>query len=231
MGKIKSMIIIALFLLIAPVSIVSGESGVDYDAYKEKWDLLYEDKNDWVCVDHAVNYARNNPGWGVVILSPSPVFRYQPHMANYKIDGNMLLIHEPQVNLTYELEIVNGSMTVPFYEDYPEDFSSQWARPTYFHFIPNETDVVRTYYSLQDNRDEFFDYENMSSYEPVNLTSELDDNAYTMLIQDNTSSKIDNTTTLNNTTTVAYNNESIDETESYTAKIIRFAKLIIVMFS
>ena len=222
------MIIIALFLLIIPISIVSGENSVDYDAYKEKWDLLYEDKNDWVCVDYAVNYARNNPGWNVVILSPSPAFRYQPHMANYKIDGNMLLIHEPQVNLTYKLEIVNGSITVPFYEDYPEDFSSQWARPTYFHFIPNETDVVRTYYSLQDNRDEFFDYENMGSYEPVNLTSNIND---TGIMMDSASSTMTNKNALNNTTNVAHNIENVDETGSYTAKIIRFGKLIIGMFS
>ncbi|WP_319507608.1 hypothetical protein [uncultured Methanolobus sp.] len=228
MGKIKSMIIIALFLLIAPVSIVSGESGVDYDAYKEKWDLLYEDKNDWVCVDHSVNYARNNPGWSVVILSPSPAFRFQPHMANYKIDGNMLLIHEPQVNLTYELEIVNGSMTVPFYENYPEDFSSQWARPTYFHFIPNETDVVRTYYSLQDNRDEFFDYENMSSNDTINITSEIND---TDIMVNNVSSTIANTSTFNDTTNFSNDIENIDEKESYTARFIRFARSIIGIFS
>ncbi len=222
------MIIIALFLLIAPVSIVSGESGVDYDAYKEKWDLLYEDKNDWVCVDHSVNYARNNPGWSVVILSPSPAFRFQPHMANYKIDGNMLLIHEPQVNLTYELEIVNGSMTVPFYENYPEDFSSQWARPTYFHFIPNETDVVRTYYSLQDNRDEFFDYENMSSNDTINITSEIND---TDIMVNNVSSTIANTSTFNDTTNFSNDIENIDEKESYTARFIRFARSIIGIFS
>ncbi len=161
-NAIKRILILLLFLLIAPINSVYAEDNVDYDAYKDKWDLLYEDKSDWLCFDHSIDYARNHPGWGMVILSPSPAFRFQPHMANYKIKGNMLYIHEPQANTTYDLKIVNGSMTVPFYEDFPDDFSSQWARPTYFHFIPNESGVLRTYYVLQDNREEFFDYENIS---------------------------------------------------------------------
>ncbi|WP_288070674.1 hypothetical protein [Methanolobus sp.] len=170
-NAIKKIPVLLLFLLLSTINFACADNDVDYDAYKEKWDLLYENKSDWLCFDYSVDYARNHPGWGMVIMSPSPAFRFQPHMANYMIEGNTLYIHEPQANRTYELEIVNGSMTVPFYEDFPDDFSSQWTRPTYFHFIPDESGVLRTYYSLNDNRAEFFDYENMSKTDAsVNTT-------------------------------------------------------------
>lgn len=229
MDAIKQIVIIALILMIIPISTVSGENAVDYDAYKDKWDLLYEDKNDWLCVDYAVNYARNNPGWGMVILSPSPAFRYQPHMVNYRIEGNMLLIHEAQVNHTYEIEIVNGTMTVPFYEEFPNDFSSQWARGTYFHFIPNETKVVRTYFSLNDNRNDFFDYENISRHQTINTSIEADDEADVLLIKNssiNTSANI----TLNDDITDDGDIKNFDASESYNTKFIRFLKSILEPF-
>lgn len=219
-----------------PVSSVSGENEIDYNAYKNNWDLLYEDENDWVCVDYAVNYSRNNPGWSMVILSPSPSFKFQPHMANYKITGSMLLIHEPQANLTYELEIVDGTMTVPYYDDFPGAFSSQWARGTYFHFIPNETDVVRTYVSLKDNRGDFFDYENMSRDDITNITNitnvtvKLDDTVAAVVNGNNSSSMINDTTIINDTTTDDYNLKKVNEPDSYSTKFIRFLKSFMGLF-
>ncbi|MDW7733604.1 MAG: hypothetical protein SCH66_14395 [Methanolobus sp.] len=230
MDKIKKMIIIALLLMIMPVGGVSSENVVDYDAYRNNWDLLYEDENDWVCLDYAVSYSRNNPGWGMVILSPSPSFKFQPHMANYKIDGSMLLIHEPQVNRTYELEIVDGTMTVPYYDDFPGAFSSQWARGTYFHFIPNETDVVRTYVSLKDNRGDFFDYENMSRDDITNITVKLDDSVAVVENGNNSSSMINDTTITNNTTADNHNLEKVNEPNSYSTKFIRFLKSLMGLF-
>ncbi|MCQ6963538.1 hypothetical protein [Methanolobus chelungpuianus] len=152
------MVLISLLLLIMPAGASSGENGIDYDSYRNSWDLLKENKDDWVCVDHAVNYSRHNPGWGMVILSPSPRFSVQPHMTNYMIDDNRLLIHEAQVDITYEIPIVDGPMTVPYYKDFPGIFSRQWEGETYFHFIPDEAGVIRVYTILKDNRNEFFDY-------------------------------------------------------------------------
>lgn len=226
-----------LFLLLTPVNIAYAELDADYNAYKEKWDLLYEDKSDWLCFDYSIDYSRNHPGWGMVILSPSPAFRFQPHMANYKIEGNMLYIHEPQANLTYELEIVNGSLTVPFYEDFPDDFSSQWARPTYFHFIPNESGVLRTYYSLQDNRNEFFDYENVSTNDiAINTTITKFGQKTEIKVCENSSvdqTRKNNSIIENNTPieTVLLNN-SIDggkniNSESFAMRIIHFTKSLL----
>lgn len=231
MDIIKQIVIIALILMIIPISTVSGENAVDYDSYKDKWDLLYENKDDWLCVDYAVNYARNNPGWGMVILSPSPAFRYQPHMVNYRIDGNMLLIHEPQVNHTYEIEIVNGTMTVPFYENFPNDFSSQWARGTYFHFIPNETKVLRTYYSLNDNRNDFFDYANISKHQTINTSieaGEMEDQTDILPTKNNSINTSENITL--NDSINDDNIKNLNELESYNTKIILFLKSILEPF-
>jgi hypothetical protein len=224
------MVIIVLLLMIVPVSSGSGENGIDYDTYRNSWDLLNEDKDDWVCVDHAVNYSRHNPEWGMVILSPSPRFSVQPHMTNYKIDGNTLLIHEAQVNITYELEIVNGTMTVPYYEDFPGSFSKYWEGSTYFHFIPNETGVVRVYTVLKDNRDEFFDYGYISPDNITNTTIELDYNAASVVSQSNAGSTTDDKNISNHTITDDHYLESIDEPEGYITKFIRFIKSFIGVF-
>ncbi|WP_129582708.1 hypothetical protein [Methanolobus psychrotolerans] len=213
--------------MILPLGVIAAENSIDYTAYRNNWDLLNENKDDWVCVDHAVNYSRNNPGWGIVIISPSPRFSVQPHMTNYKIDANRLLIHEAQINITYELEIVNGTMTVPYYEDFPGVFSKHWESGTYFHFIPNETGVVRVYTMLKDNRDEFFDYEYISLDDLGNTTVELDDNIGSMVLENNAVNLIDKSTISHNTTTNDSHLENIDEPGSYTTKLIRFIKSFI----
>lgn len=235
-NAIERIHILLLFLLIAPINIVYAETGVDYDAYKEKWDLLYEDKSDWLCFDYSIDYARNHPGWGMVILSPSPAFRFQPHMVNYKIEGNMLYIHEPQVNRTYELEIVNGSMNVPLYDDFPNDFSSQWTRPTYFYFIPDESGVLRTYYALQDNRNDFFDYENLSrsnvsetvavtAMAELNQSPEIQNCDNIVNQTENNDSNIVNKSadTIESTNEIADNVNTV-KSESFAMKILNFAK-------
>ncbi|WP_406657319.1 hypothetical protein V7O62_01835 [Methanolobus sp. ZRKC2] len=224
---IKKIIIIALLLIIASIGTVSGENDIDYQAYMNNQDFLKEDKNDWVCVDHAVNYSRNNPEWGMVILSPSPRFSLQPHMTNYKISGNTLFIHEAQVNRTYELEIVNGTMTVPYYEDFPEFFSRHWEGATYFHFIPDEEDVIRVYSVLNDNRVDFFDYTNISQDETVNITVEHDNIADVMFIESNDSNTDKNAITANNTTSNEYCIENTDEPESYISILIGFVKSVL----
>jgi hypothetical protein len=226
----KTTVMIALLLMIMPVGAVSDENVIDYNTYRNSWDLLSEDENDWVCVDYSVNYSRNNPEWGMVILSPSPNFKFQPHMANYKIVGNTLLIHEPQADLTYDLKIVNGTMNVPYYEDFPDAFSKEWERGTYFHFIPNETDVIRAYVLLKDNRGDFFDYNNMSRDDTTNITIELDDNVDVVMIEDNVNSTINGTTILNNETTNDHYIENNDQSESYISIFIRSIKSSLRIF-
>lgn len=223
-----------LLLIVAPVCASSAENSVDYAAYRNSWDLLNENKDDWVCVDHAVNYSRNNPGWGMVILSPSPRFSVQPHMTNYRIDGNRLLIHEAQVNITYEMPIVDGPMRVPYYENFPGVFVKQWEGETYFHFIPDETGVVRVYTILRDNRNEFFDYAYVSPEDLTNTTAEHDSNPASVLPGNQSGTVTEDISLPNsiqdNTSTGDHNLEKNDEPGGYTAKIIRAIKSLIGLF-
>lgn len=159
--------LLALSLFMSSAGAVPDKNGIDYEAYRDNWDFLPENKSEWLCTEYAVNYSRHHPGWGMVTLSPSPTFRHQPHVANYRIEENILFIHEPQAHITYELEIVNASMTVPFYEDFPNIFSEKWKGETYFYFNPNETGLTRKFVMLGDNRDRFFDYEKLH---PANKT-------------------------------------------------------------
>lgn len=222
------MTIIALLLMISSLSTASAENEIDYDAYRNNLDFLKEDKEDWVCVDHAVNYSRHNPEWGIVILSPSPHFNLQPHMTNYMIEGNTLLIHEAQVNHTYELKIVNGSMNIPYYEDFPDIFIKQWEGATYFHFIPDESDVIRVYVTLKDNRDEFFDYENLSRSDFTNTTVEAVYNASVTTAGNSSGSMIDNTSISCNTITDDHHIANANEPKSHVAKFIQFLKTIFI---
>lgn len=239
---IRTMVIISLLLLIMPAGASFGENGIDYDSYRNSWDLLKEDKEDWVCVDHAVNYSRNNPGWGMVILSPSPRFSVQPHMTNYMIDGNRLLIHEAQVNITYEIPIVDGPMTVPYYEDFPAIFSRQWEGETYFHFIPDETGVVRVYTILKDNRNEFFDYAYVAQENLTNSTAGYEDST-TSVLSENLSGNITGSTGMpdsisDNTSTddLADDRTANDQTgknkepAGYATKFIRTIRSLIGVF-
>jgi hypothetical protein len=145
-------------------------------------------------------------------------------MTNYKIDGKTLLIHEAQVNITYELEIVNGTMTVPYYKDFPSSFSKYWEGSTYFHFIPNETGVVRVYTVLKDNRDEFFDYGYIIQDNITNTTVELDDNVASVVLENNASSATDDKNISNSTTTADDYLENIDGPEGYISRFVMFIK-------
>ena len=49
----------------------------------------------WTCYDHAVNFNKENPDWGIVTLSTNQWFRGQCHIVNYRfVDNETLLIHD-----------------------------------------------------------------------------------------------------------------------------------------
>ncbi|HEY5140877.1 MAG TPA: hypothetical protein VIJ25_16410, partial [Methylococcales bacterium] len=57
------------------------------------------DKASWTCYDYAVDFAANNPGWGIFTRgdpSGGPEFKANSHMMNYKVldNGKTLLIHD-----------------------------------------------------------------------------------------------------------------------------------------
>ncbi len=119
--RVKNIVCIALaaLLLISPAS---------------AFDIVREDRDSWVCVDYAVDYARNNPGWGVVSISNHPYFTGVSHMVNYRIiDNETMLIHDEMYNA--EFEVHNWQ------------FSGE-----YYHFWIDEP-IKRNYKRLLDNRE------------------------------------------------------------------------------
>lgn len=118
--RVKNIIYIAFaaLLLISPAS---------------AFDIVREDRDSWVCVDYAVDYARNNQGWGVVSISNHPHFKGASHMVNYRIvDSETILIHDEMYNAEYEIH--------------------NWQLSgEYYHFWQKEP--IRFYKRLFDNRE------------------------------------------------------------------------------
>jgi hypothetical protein len=89
----------------------------------------------WTCYDWSVDFARENPEWGIVTISDNQWFNSNigvSHMVNYqKVNNETLLIHDGLYGTDY---IVAG-----------------WQLQGYYHFWINET-PVRNYVVMQDNR-------------------------------------------------------------------------------
>lgn len=162
MKKVSLILVLILFLSAVHISTASEDSPIDYEAYRKSWDpTLQSNKSQQNCVDNSILYARENTGWFFVTMSPDPNFRHQAHMANCKIEGNLLIIHDTSFQFHYEIEIVNKSITIPYHLVYPETFDKAWEGETYFHIYENEEDIVRRYITTIDNRNEFFDYKQL----------------------------------------------------------------------
>jgi hypothetical protein len=95
-----------------------------------------EDK--WTCYDYSVDFAKNNPDFGIVTISDNQLFRSSTgysHMVNYKVvSENILQIHDGLYKTDYLL--------------------AGWKTQGYYHFWLEGT-PVRNYYVLQDNSKEF----------------------------------------------------------------------------
>lgn len=119
--RVKNIIYIAFaaLLLISPAS---------------AFDIVRPDKEAWVCVDYAVDFATNNPGWGIVSISNHPHFTGVSHMVNYRIlDNETILIHDEMYNA--EFEVCNLHLD-----------------GQYYHFWIDEP-IKRNYKRLLDNRE------------------------------------------------------------------------------
>jgi hypothetical protein len=110
-------IAIATLILISPVQAVQ---------------ILPKSQEDWNCVDYSLDFAKQNPDWGIVTLSNNQYFKGVSHMVNYQFtEENDLKIHDGLYQMNYTL-----------YE---------WQGAQFYHFwLPNET-PCRNYRTLQDN--------------------------------------------------------------------------------
>jgi hypothetical protein len=86
----------------------------------------------WTCYDYSVNFAKENPEWGIVTVSDNQWFHGITHMVNYqKINNETLLIHDGMWEMDY---VIAG-----------------WQLQGYYHFWVNET-PMRNYVVMWDNR-------------------------------------------------------------------------------
>ena len=122
----KELLVLAfLFLLVNPCNAVR---------------IIPRSQEYWTCVDYSLDFAKNNPDWGIVTYSDSPTFcvgesGYDSHMVNYQfVDNNTLKIHDGLYKYNYTMY------------DWKND-------GRYYHFWINEN-PVRTYVYLYDNREE-----------------------------------------------------------------------------
>ena len=92
----------------------------------------------WTCYDYSINYAKENPDWGVVTISDNQLFRGTAHMVNYKLlsDGR-LSIHDGLLEADYTI--------------------AGWQYGDYYHFWLNGCTPLRNYRIVQDNSKEFLE--------------------------------------------------------------------------
>lgn len=93
-------VFLVLFVLLSSgvVSAIPYQSG--------NFDPVRPDEDMWSCYDYSINYARDNPEWGVVTLSNNPCFYGVSHCVNWKIDGGELCIYDVMydVRSTYPID-------------------------------------------------------------------------------------------------------------------------------
>jgi hypothetical protein len=190
MKIILSLILAIIVVSLLPIETVAEENTINYTAYRQSCDpIIRADTSQQNCLDEAVLFARNNSDYFFVIMSPDPEFRHQPHMANCQINGDTLIIYDIGFNFRYKITISNESMIIPYHLVFPESFDDAWGGETYLHFVRNETDIIRNYISITDNRNDYFDYENVSSLE-VNTFVQSDSSPSKNKIYNNTNISI-----------------------------------------
>jgi hypothetical protein len=105
------------------------------------FDPVRPDEDTWSCYDYSINYARENPEWGVVTLSNNPCFYGQSHYVNWKVENDMLYLYDSQYNVKCGFEIDKLCMME----------CNEWFKPCYYKFWSVDETPHRNYRILQDN--------------------------------------------------------------------------------
>jgi len=99
------------------------------------FDPVRDNEEYWTCYDYAINYARENPEWGVVVESENRLFRGEAHMLNYKI-----LNPEHMYDATTETTVYYNNL---------KNHNNKFFK---FYTDPDKT-PLRQYSFMTDNRD------------------------------------------------------------------------------
>lgn len=91
----------------------------------------------WTCYDYSVDFAKNNPDFGVVTVSRSPEFEGISHMTNYHFyDNETMIVYDGLLDKLYFIHNLQWDV-----EDY-----------NYYYFWIDET-PTRECVDMIDNRD------------------------------------------------------------------------------
>lgn len=119
--------------------------------YQEgSFDPVRHDVDSWTCVDHAINYARENPEWGVVTVSSNPNFKGRSHMVNYHIVDGELHIYDATQNLRMDFCDTESAREGNIQFNY-----------AYYHIWDLNETPKRNYRVLKDNIGEYYPNENI----------------------------------------------------------------------
>jgi len=132
----------AVLLSLMVLILVAGMSNaVPYQA--GSFDPVRPNQAGWVCYDYAIDYARDNPEWGVVTISNNRYFYGVSHMVNYNIsNGDLILldIHAKTIEVM-PLEYVHEGML--------------GFNPAFYHVWDANCTPLRNYRLLMDNSGEW----------------------------------------------------------------------------
>lgn len=137
MIQMKGYVFLVLFCIATLHSGVANAAPYQYGSF----DPVREDVEAWVCYDYSIDYARNNPEWGVVTVSNNPHFYGLSHMVNYKIADDEIYFYDSQHNIKCSFDIENDYLTE----------SNYWFHPAYYHFWSTDETPMRNYRRLQEN--------------------------------------------------------------------------------
>lgn len=150
------LIALALSAFVLPTA--ASESTIDYEAYRASWDILASDESQYTCVDYAIVFSRENPGYGFLGISPDERFGVQPHMINYKLENDTLVLYDNTYSMRYEVEnfSIDDQIYLPYHTLFPSVFDKEWEGEIYIYVMPDESKLIRTFYFLNENRDVLF---------------------------------------------------------------------------
>lgn len=132
-----------VFLALFVVLTLGVEVGLAQPYQSGNFDSVRPNVDSWVCYDYAINYARENPEWGVVAISNNPCFYGIAHMVNYKIENNTLQMYDSQYNVRFHTELDTNLNCMKI--------GNAWFAPSYYKFWSVDETPLRNYKRLQDN--------------------------------------------------------------------------------
>ena len=129
MSKVIPVLLLTIILVGFVVDVVEARG-----TGEENVRIIKASSDSWTCYDYSVDFAKENPDWGVVTISNNQLFRGISHVVNYKLlSSERMAIHDGLLEADYTIV--------------------GWQYGNYYHFWINET-PKRIYVMMRDNRND-----------------------------------------------------------------------------